>query len=90
MPPTTRFVKRPTSVVWTRAQTVRLTFRFGSDQAGVTYLCSFDGEAFHRCAAKLTRRLRVGRHVVRVKARSAEDLVDPSPAVFRFRIKRLG
>jgi hypothetical protein len=88
-PPQTSFLNRPTSVVWTRSATARLTFRFASDQAGVTFLCSFDGESFHRCATKLTRRLRVGRHVVRVKARSAEGIVDPSPAVFRFRIKRL-
>jgi hypothetical protein len=88
-PPATRFVRRPPRVVWTRSAAVRLTLRFGADQAGVTFLCSFDGESFHRCAAKLSRRLRVGRHVVRVKARSAEGIVDPSPAVFRFRIKRL-
>ncbi|HEX5984196.1 MAG TPA: hypothetical protein VFY69_08325, partial [Solirubrobacterales bacterium] len=69
--------------------TARVVFRFGSDQAGVAFLCKVDNATFRACATRIVRRLRPGRHVIRVKARNGAGLVDSTPAVFRFRVKRI-
>jgi subtilisin family serine protease len=87
-PPSTFFSKRPPRLVRTSHASVRLVFRFGSDQANVSFLCKVDGGAFIACSTKLARRFSVGVHVVKVKARNAAGQVDESPAVFRFRVKR--
>jgi hypothetical protein len=86
--PQTSFAKRPPSRVFISSRSVRLSFRFASDQAGSSFLCRVDGEAFHLCGARLSRRFSAGSHLVKVKARGVTGLVDPSPAVFRFRVKR--
>jgi Subtilase family len=87
--PQTTFVKRPAKVVPTRSRTARLVFRFGSDQAPVTFLCRVDRGAFRPCAARIARRFGVGSHAIRVKAVNGAGLADPTPALFRFRVKPL-
>lgn len=86
--PTTRILKRPAKVVRTRARTIRLVFRFGSDQAGAGFLCKVDRARYRPCSRRFVRRYAHGRHVVRVRARGAGGLLDPTPAIFRFRVKR--
>ncbi|HET8813361.1 MAG TPA: S8 family serine peptidase [Solirubrobacterales bacterium] len=88
-PPATSFSRHPPSVVRTRQARVRLVFRFTSNQAGVTFLCKVDSAVFRICGPRLARKFGVGRHVVKVKARNAAGLVDLTPAVFRFRVKRV-
>jgi hypothetical protein len=88
--PGTSFAKHPPKVVKTRSKTARLVFRFGSDQAGVSFLCKIDKAAFRACGSKLTHRFGVGSHVVKVKAVSSAGLADPTPAVFGFRVKHVG
>jgi subtilisin family serine protease len=89
-PPTTSFKKHPPKVVRTRRRTVRVVFRFGSDQTAVTFLCKVDHGRFHPCGARLSRWFPLGGHTVRVKAQDAAGNVDSTPAVFRFRVKRVG
>lgn len=84
--PSTSITKHPRATVKTRGGSARLVFRFGSNQAGVTFLCKVDKAAFKPCGARLARRFKLGRHVVKVKARGATGLVDPTPAIFRFRV----
>jgi subtilisin family serine protease len=84
--PSTSIVKHPPKLVRTRARSVRVVFRFGSNQADAGFLCKVDNSAFRPCGARLSRRFEIGRHVVKVKARGATGLVDPTPAVFRFRV----
>ncbi|MGN6816870.1 MAG: S8 family serine peptidase [Solirubrobacterales bacterium] len=88
--PATSFLKHPPKVVKTRSKTARVVFRFGSDQAGVTFLCKIDRAAFRACGGKLTHRFGVGSHTVKVKAVSSAGLADSTPAVFRFRVKHVG
>jgi subtilisin family serine protease len=88
--PETRIVQRPPALVRTRARSVRLVFRFGSDQSGVTFLCKVDRSPFRVCPSRFVRRYALGRHVLRVKARGASGLLDPTPAVFRFRVASVG
>ena len=87
--PQTRIAKHPSKVVRTRGSRARVVFRFAADQGGVVFLCKVDGAPFRTCAARIVRRLPPGRHVIRAKARSSSGLVDPTPAVFRFRIERI-
>lgn len=62
------------------------TFRFVSDEAPSTFLCKLDGRPFRSCRSPFTTpKLRFGRHTFKVKA-SHEGSVDPTPAVWRFRV----
>ncbi len=88
-PPTTVFRKRPPKVILTRRRSVKWAFRFGSDQDGVTFLCKVDRGSFHRCRAWFVRRYSLGKHVLRVKARNSAGATDATPAVYRFRVKRV-
>ncbi len=88
--PSTSFAKLPRATVTTRGGGVRLVFRFRSDQVDATFLCKVDKAGFKPCPAKLARRFRVGRHLLKVKARGTTGLVDPTPAVFRFRVLAAG
>ncbi len=88
-PPQTFFAHRPAKLLWRRGA-VLLSFRFRSDQSPVTFRCSVDAGSYRPCAVRISRRFAVGPHVVRVKARNAAGQTDPTPAVYRFRVKRLG
>ncbi len=85
-PPKAFFAKHPLKLIRTHKRKARETFRFASNQSGVTFICAVDRGRFHRCGAKLSRWFGSGKHAVRVKARDAAGNVDPTPAVFRFRV----
>ncbi|MFL5898415.1 MAG: S8 family serine peptidase [Solirubrobacterales bacterium] len=87
--PKTAILRHPPKLVRTRRRTVRVAFRFGSDQSGATFRCSIDAAAFGPCGGRLARRFAAGTHRVRVRAVSSAGLADPTPAVFRFRIRRV-
>jgi subtilisin family serine protease len=86
VPPATLILRHPPALVRTAARSVRLGFRFVSDQAGVSFLCKVDRRAFRACPSRFARRYGLGRHVVKGKAKGATGLTDPTPAVFRFRV----
>jgi subtilisin family serine protease len=81
---------RPPTVVRTRHRTAWVAFRFGSNEAGVSFLCQWDRKRYRKCPARFVRRFGLGRHVLRVKARDAAGNVDRTPAVNGFRVKRIG
>jgi subtilisin family serine protease len=86
--PQTKILEHPPKVVRRRRSRARVVFRFGSDQRGATFLCKVDRSPFAPCRARFVRRLALGPHVLKVKARGVGGLTDPTPAVFRFRIER--
>jgi hypothetical protein len=86
VPPATKILRHPPVLVRTPALGVRLGFRFGSDQAGATFLCKVDRRPFRACPSRYARRYGLGRHVVKAKAKGPTGLTDPTPAVFRFRV----
>jgi thermitase len=88
--PGTRIARHPPRVVRTQGASVRGVFRFGADQPGVTFLCKVDRSRFRACPSRFVRRYGIGQHVVRVKATSPTGQVDPTPAVFRFRVVKAG
>jgi hypothetical protein len=87
--PHTFIRQRPGKLIRTRTRTVRVVFHFGSDEAGVTFACRIDGGLFRPCPQRLARRFGVGWHTLRVAARDASGNGDRSPAVYRFRVKRI-
>ena len=89
-PPSTFFSKHPPKVVRTRQARARILFRFGPDEAGVSFFCRIDGAPFRVCPPQLVRRYALGRHTIRVKARDAAGNVDATPAVYRFAVKPRG
>jgi thermitase len=86
--PLTFFRRRPARSVRTRSRAARVVFRFGSDEAGVSFFCQVDGARYRPCGRRLAPRFGLGPHAVRVVARDAAGNVDPTPAVFRFRVVR--
>jgi hypothetical protein len=87
--PQTRFALRPARLVRTFVRWAWVRFLFGANESDVTFLCKVDRGRFHSCPALFARWFSVGRHIVRVKARDAAGNVDPTPAVYRFRVKRI-
>lgn len=65
------------------------TFRFAADERGVTFQCKLDGRPYRRCRSPFTaRKLALGRHVFRVRARDDSGKLDPSPASYGFKVIR--
>jgi hypothetical protein len=83
----TFFLVRPPKVIRTAQRRAKVVFRFGASEGDVTFVCRVDGEPFRGCPRRLVRRLGVGAHVLRVVARDAAGNADPTPAVYRFRVK---
>jgi hypothetical protein len=88
--PKTFFAKHSRKLIRTHKKKVRATFRFGSNESGATFICKVDRGLLRFCGAKLSRRFDDGKHVVTVKARDAAGNVDRTPAVFHFKVKRVG
>jgi hypothetical protein len=87
--PRTFIRSHPAKLIRTRSRTVRVIFRFGSDESPVTFACRIDGGLFRPCHERLVRRFGIGMHSVRVIASDANGKGDRTPAVYRFRVKRI-
>jgi hypothetical protein len=88
-PPRTKIVKRPPKQLLTRSR-VKVSFRFRSSEGGKSFRCKVDRSAYRACGKRLVRRFGPGEHVLRVRARDAAGNVDPTPAIYRFRVIRAG
>jgi hypothetical protein len=63
------------------------TFRFRSGGSDVTFECKLDRRPFRVCRSPFTtRRLSLGRHAFRVRARDGSGRADPTPVFDAFRI----
>ncbi|HXV06046.1 MAG TPA: S8 family serine peptidase [Solirubrobacterales bacterium] len=89
-PPQTFIRKHPRKLIRTRRPSARAVFRFGASEEGASFACRVDRGPWRACGGRLVRHFKVGSHIVRVKATDAAGNVDPTPAVFRFRVKRIG
>jgi hypothetical protein len=88
--PRTSIVKHPPKLLLTRHPRARAIFRFRSSEPASTFACKVDREPLKPCGRRLGLRLGSGRHTVRVRARDEAGNFDPTPAVFHFRVKRVG
>ena len=67
----------------------RAVFELHSSEERSTFECRLDARAWTPCRSpKVYRRLDAGRHTFRVRAIDAAGNADPTPAVWRWRIKR--
>lgn len=89
-PPKTFFRKHPRKVIRTRHRRAKAVFRFRSNEAGVRFICRVDDGLPHFCKARFVRRFGIGPHALRVRASDAAGNFDRSPAIYRFRVKRVG
>lgn len=87
--PHTFIRQRPRKRVFTPWRRGRAVFKFRSNEAGVLFFCQFDRKRWRRCGPRFVRWFLAGRHVLRVKARDVAGNVDPTPAVYRFRVRRV-
>jgi hypothetical protein len=84
-PPQTTITKHP------KKRTTKRTAKFGfkSSEAGSRFKCKLDGKAWRSCTSPKTyRHLKPGRHKFRVYAIDASGNADPTPAVWKWRIRR--
>ncbi len=89
-PPRTRFAKHPPKLIRTHQRRARATFVLKSNEAGVKFVCKVDRGLLRFCDPRLVRRFAEGRHVVQVRAQDPAGNVDRTPAVFHFRVERVG
>jgi hypothetical protein len=71
----------------TRMRTAR--FSFSSNEPGSRFRCKLDRRRFRSCRSPAVyRRLKPGGHVFRVVAVDSSGAADPTPATFRWKVKR--
>lgn len=67
----------------------KATFSFASEAMGASFECALDRAGFTPCTSPTTLKpLKRGNHIFRVRAISAEGLVDATPAEQTFKVKR--
>ncbi|HEX5712019.1 MAG TPA: S8 family serine peptidase [Solirubrobacterales bacterium] len=88
--PRTRITKHPRKLIRTKKRGVRRVFRFRSSEPDSVFVCKVDRGLLRFCGPRISRRFGVGKHTLMVKAQDRAGNVDRSPAVFRFRVKRVG
>lgn len=88
-PPRTKVTGHPPKVLWTSKRHRRVTFRFSSSEKGSSFRCKVDSKPYRPCRSPRTFNLGLGRHAVRIEAIDAAGNVDPTPALYRFRIRQL-
>jgi hypothetical protein len=86
--PTTRILS---VTVNSRRRRARIRFTGADNRAGpITFQCKIDGRLYSGCQSpKVYRRLSVGRHVFRVRARDAAGNIDTTAVRRVFRIRRV-
>ena len=85
--PTTTIKKHPRKLVKSSVGRTKLSFRFATDQKGASFECSVDKSKWNRCAPNYHAYFPFGTHELKVRARSSDGEVDPTPAAFKFTIK---
>ncbi|MGZ5356831.1 MAG: choice-of-anchor D domain-containing protein [Solirubrobacterales bacterium] len=74
--PATRIKRKPAN----RTRSNTASFQFTSPEAGVSFECKLDKEAFAPCTSPSTYVVKRGRHSFQVRARDAAGTVDATPA----------
>jgi hypothetical protein len=90
--PETRITKKPKR----RTKSRRAKFRFASNEPASDFVCKFDrgifgGGEYESCGASLTlRKVKPGRHTMSVKAIDTNGNIDPTPAKYRWKVRKRG
>ncbi len=86
-PPRTRITGRPAKLLLAAGLRRRVVFRFASSERGSRFRCKLDARPYRACASPRAFLVGRGAHAVRIVAIDASGNADPTPAVFRFRIR---
>ena len=85
--PDTILGSHPKKTVKTDKAKVKVKFSFSSSLSGTTFKCRLDKGEFTPCSSPKTYRVKPGSHRFSVEAVNAAG-VDPTPATFKFTVKR--
>jgi Ca2+-binding RTX toxin-like protein len=88
LPPRTRLGKHPRKLLVVKTARRRVTFRFSSSKAGSHFICRLDTSPFRRCTSPRAYMVGPGRHAFRVIAIDPAGKADPTPVLFRFRVRK--
>ncbi|MGH2983835.1 MAG: hypothetical protein ACRDK5_06240 [Solirubrobacterales bacterium] len=72
----------------TRKKRARARFTLTSTDPGSSFECSVDSRAFAPCSSPFRTKLRIGRHLLTVRARDVAGNVDATPAMLAVKVKR--
>jgi hypothetical protein len=80
--PETKIVKHP------RKKTVmrKAKFTFTSDQPSSGFQCKVDKGRFKPCRSPFIQKVKRGRHIFKVRALNSDGALDPTPAIFRWKV----
>ncbi len=82
-PPETKITKAPKA----KSTSTTAKFKFTSSLAGSSFECKLDKGKFKACRSPKTyKKLKSGKHVFKVRAKSSAGVVDPSPATKKFMV----
>lgn len=87
-PPRTRITYGPAKLLIAASGRRRVVFHFTSNERGSRFRCKLDSKPYRRCASPRVFTVGPGKHVVRIDAIDSSGNADPTPAVFRFRVRR--
>jgi hypothetical protein len=86
-PAETVLLKHPKKIVKARAKKLRVTFTFRSPTQGATFSCKLDKARAKACRSPARYWVQAGKHTFVVTAKGPAGS-DPTPARFRFTVKR--
>jgi hypothetical protein len=86
--PKTRLGAHPSKKVKTTRKKAKVKFTFTSPDAGATFKCKLDKGAFKACRSPKSYKVKAGKHKFLVEAIKA-GVVDPTPAIFKFKVIRI-
>jgi len=85
-PLNTKFTK---AKVNSKKRTAMFKFKGSGGLGKITFQCKMDKKKYSSCkSGKTFKRLKPGKHIIRVRARDSRGKVDTSPASKKFKIKR--
>jgi Ca2+-binding RTX toxin-like protein len=88
LPPRTKILAHPRALLRTAKARRRVAFRFASSERGSRFRCKLDGKPYVACASPRIYSLAPGRHAVRIVAVDRAGNADPTPALFKLRVRR--
>lgn len=86
-PPATSLRHHPRALLFATGQRRLVSFAFKASEPGARFRCRLDNQPFRPCRSPRAYRVSLGRHSFRIFAIDAAGNRDPSPALFRFRVR---
>ncbi|HEU4739536.1 MAG TPA: calcium-binding protein [Solirubrobacterales bacterium] len=85
--PRTKLGSHPRATVFSARTWRTVSFRFAANEAA-SFRCKLDAGPYRACTSPRAYRVKVGRHAFRVVAIDRAGNADPTPALFRFSVRR--